>query len=56
MYLWHETHDAENAGRLEYQIALYFIETLFPSQYQKCIIILVIRYIRFENIYIVTYR
>ena len=35
MYLWHETHDAENAGRLEYQIALYFIETLFPSQYQK---------------------
>ena len=35
MYLWHETHDAENAGRLEYQIALYFIETLFPPQYKK---------------------
>ena len=35
MYLWHETHDAENVGRLEYQIALYFIETLFPSQYKE---------------------
>ena len=50
MYLWHETHDAENAGRLEYQIALYFIDTLFTSQYQICISIC--SNIRFEDIYI----
>ena len=55
MYLWHETHDAENAGRLEYQIALYFIETLFPSQYQKLYFYFQSSGI-FEDIYIETYR
>ena len=52
MYLWHETHDAENAGRLEYQIALYFIETLFPSQYQKMYFYYSRSSIKFEDNYI----
>ena len=55
MYLWHETHDAENAGRLEYQIALYFKETLFPSKYKKNVFSLFSSG-KFEDSYIKTYR